>query len=272
MDVEFPCGPIALPGNQKLRGWFIPSTSYKNGLQPETKKDLCVVICHGGGRDRRQHLRHVPVLMKYGASVLLFDKQEHGISDGNKRGIGWFSYEGSDMISACKHAKWELNFRKIVAMGTSFGAAGALTAAGHFDASSSDNNRAIDGVIAENPPYGRFRFVRDCMHMHVKVLPAFIRDVLAIFVYVALTLRRGSLILPDPSETIQNIAPRPLLITHGMKDTIVPFEHGIELYEQALDPKDCLWVPDALHTQIFDHDPDGWEQKVCALLDSVIEQ
>lgn len=303
-DVEFPLGPIAMHGNTTLRGWFIPAQTLKykpkkrrlslkrkykvkkasHGQNGENEvkqhvlpdRQLCVVVCHGGGRDRRQHLRHVPVLIQYGASVLLFDKQEHGLSDGQERGIGWFSYEGSDMYAACKYAKWTLNFKKVVAMGTSFGAAGALTAAGHFDAIkageqlSEKSQQIIDAVVAENPPYGRFRFVRDSMHMHVKILPAFARDILATAVYLSLCVRRGSLTLPDPSETIKNIAPRPLLITHGKTDSIVPFEHGLELYKLAMEPKDCLWVPDCKHTLVFNRDPKGWEEKVSALLKKVV--
>jgi len=70
---------------------------------PTHSKELCIVAVHGGARDRRQHLRHVPELQKMGAdndndngshcggpAVLLFDKQEHGLSDGNHRGIGKF--------------------------------------------------------------------------------------------------------------------------------------------------------------------------------------
>ena len=285
-DVEFPLGPIAMPGNTTLRGWFIPAQDVsdqtastrsrwkrkdrrtkKNATSrkvSQSQQNLCVVICHGGGRDRRQHLRHVRVLMKYGVAVLMFDKQEHGISDGQERGIGWFSYEGSDMFAACKYAKWELKFSKVVAMGTSFGAAGALTAAGFFD--ESGTNQIIDAVIAENPPYGRFRFVRDCMHMHGNYLPAFARELLALSVYICLSIRRANLTLPDPSDTIKNIAPRPLLITHSKSDSVVPFAHGLELYEQAMEPKDCLWVSDCAHTLIFNKDPIRWEAKVSALL------
>lgn len=274
-NVEFECGPIALPGNKYLRGWFIPPKHPQN-------RDICVVVCHGGGRDRRQHLRHVPVLHRFGAAVLLFDKQEHGLSDGNERGIGWFSYEGSDMYAACRYAKIQRHFQRVVSMGTSFGAAGALTASGHFDTAGS--NQIIDGVIAENPPHSKYRFVRDLMHLHGANLyipmPYVLREMLAISVYISITLRTTNNVfhgknkynynIPDPASTIRKIAPRPLLITHGMKDTVVPFEHGLELFHEAMEPKDCLWVPDCEHTQIINFDPVGWERKVVGVLERVM--
>mmetsp|Transcript_28476 Transcript_28476/g.44294 ORF Transcript_28476/g.44294 Transcript_28476/m.44294 type:complete len:373 (-) Transcript_28476:134-1252(-) len=271
-NVEFECGPIALPGNKLLRGWFIPPPNAKSSKQ---QHDLCVVVCHGGGRDRRQHLRHVPTLHNFGAAVLLFDKQEHGLSDGNERGIGWFSYEGSDMYAACRYAKINRQFQRVVSMGTSFGAAGALIASGHFD--TAGKHQVIDGVIAENPPHGKYRFLRDVMHLHGAPLfiPYLVREILAIAVYIAVTLRRGSasitaLQVPDPLQIMRKIAPRPLLITHGMKDTVVPFEHGLELFEEAMEPKDCLWVPDCVHTQIINYDFAGWERKVLRVLERVM--
>ena len=39
---------------------------------------ICVVCVHGGGRDRRAFLRHIPLFVKRGIPVLLFDFREHG--------------------------------------------------------------------------------------------------------------------------------------------------------------------------------------------------
>ena len=262
MDVEFHCGPTCLYGNHTLRGWLIPNRNH------DTK--LCVVVCHGGGRDRRQHLRHVPHLHQCGAAVLLFDKQEHGISDGDKRGVGWFTYEGSDVFAACHYMKKKHKFERVVACGTSFGGAGALTAAGYFDKAGKD--QIIDAVIAENPPHSRLRFVRDLIYKNTSSLgiPNIVCEILSILTIMVISLRRRILFIPNPIDVVRNISPRPLLITHGEADTIVPVAHGMDLFKAALEPKSCLWVPNCDHTMVFNVDPNGWKMKTAELLAKVV--
>jgi len=262
-DVEFCCGPTILSGNRKLRGWLIPNRN--------NDKKLCVVVCHGGGRDRRQHLRHVPHLYEQGAAVLLFDKQEHGLSDGNRRGVGWFTYEASDVYAACKFMKLEQKYEKVVAMGASFGGVGFLTAAGHYD--EVGKNQIIDAVIAENPPHSRLRFVRDLIYQHAAPfkVPGIVIEILSFFTTIVISFRRGIISTPNPIDVVKKISPRPLLITHGEADSIVPVEHGIDLYKAALEPKSCLWVPKCEHCMIFNEDPKGWKIKTAELLSKVLK-
>lgn len=261
-DVEFLCGPTILNGNRALRGWLIPNRN--------RDKKLCVVVCHGGGRDRRQHLRHVPHLYGLGAAVLLFDKQEHGISDGQERGVGWFTYEGSDVYAACKFMKLKHQYERVVAMGTSFGGVGVLTAAGHFD--KQGERQIIDAVIAENAPHSRLRFVKDLIYQHLAPfgIPSFFCDALALLTTCVILLRRRILFMPNPIDIVKNISPRPLLIMHGEGDTIVPLKHGVDLYNAALEPKLCLWVPKCEHCMVFNVDPKGWKKKTTELLLKVI--
>lgn len=262
MDVEFQCGPNCLYGNRTLRGWLIPNDS--NDL------NLCVVVCHGGGRDRRQHLRHVPHLRECEAAVLLFDKQEHGLSDGNERGVGWFTYEASDVFAACQFVKLTHKYKHVVAMGSSFGGVGVITAAGYFDKAGKD--QIIDAVIAENPPHSRLRLVRDLIYQHAYKygIPSLICELLSLFTIVIISLRRQIWFTPNPIDVVKNISPRPLLITHGEDDTVVPVEHGRDLFAAALQPKSCLWVPKCEHTMVFNVDPKGWKRKTAELLRKVM--
>lgn len=263
--VDIPCGPVCLPGNQFLKGWYIPSPKPTSA----STSSLCIVICHGGGRDRRQHLRHVLHLRAQGAAVLMFDKQEHGLSDGRGRGIGWFSYEGSDVYAACRYAKQTLQHGKVIAMGTSFGGVGVLTAAGHFDR----ETMLIDGVIAENPISARYAFIREIVNNFLGFVPGVLRDCIAVFTYVAMMVRRPeSIRIPDPIKIIKHVAPRPLLIMHGEADTIVPFEHGMILFDEAVsDYKSFLGVPSCDHCMIQQTDPIGWKREVSKLIAAVTD-
>jgi hypothetical protein len=71
----------------------------------------------GGGRDRRQWLRHMPIFHKAGCTVLSIDCQEHGLSDGKGRRIGWATYERADAVAAAYHAKHVLGFERVILIG-----------------------------------------------------------------------------------------------------------------------------------------------------------
>ena len=46
----------------------------------------------------------------------------------------------------------------------------------------------------------------------------------------------------------------PLLIISGKKDEVVPHFHSIKLYEKARDPKDCVYIDEAMHNNLYDFD------------------
>lgn len=43
----------------------------------------------------------------------------------------------------------------------------------------------------------------------------------------------------------------PVLVIHGDRDDIIPIRHGRTLYEQANNPKFCLWMENAGHNNLF---------------------
>lgn len=51
----------------------------------------------------------------------------------------------------------------------------------------------------------------------------------------------------------------PILIVSGKKDEIVPHSHSIKLYKEANKPKECLFVDEAMHNNLYDF---GIEKKV----------
>lgn len=61
----------------------------------------------------------------------------------------------------------------------------------------------------------------------------------------------------------------PLLILHGMKDAVVPFEHGEEMARQASDPKTFVQFPQANHNDISIVEPDRYEGALRDFLASV---
>jgi fermentation-respiration switch protein FrsA (DUF1100 family) len=73
-----------------------------------------------------------------------------------------------------------------------------------------------------------------------------------------------------PQAVVGRIAPRPLLVIHGLRDTKVRPDQGRELYAAAGTPKQAWWVPGAGHVGAFDLDPKGWERRVAGFLDAAL--
>jgi fermentation-respiration switch protein FrsA (DUF1100 family) len=65
-----------------------------------------------------------------------------------------------------------------------------------------------------------------------------------------------------PVDVIGRIAPRPVLLTHGTLDEIVPVRHAYTLFKAAEEPKELWVVPGAHHVEARDLDPDGYFQRL----------
>jgi fermentation-respiration switch protein FrsA (DUF1100 family) len=65
-----------------------------------------------------------------------------------------------------------------------------------------------------------------------------------------------------PIDDIGRIAPRPILITQGALDEIVPVQHAHTLFKAAQEPKELWIVPDARHVEARDRDGDLYFERV----------
>jgi fermentation-respiration switch protein FrsA (DUF1100 family) len=61
-----------------------------------------------------------------------------------------------------------------------------------------------------------------------------------------------------PVDAIGLISPRPVLITHGVDDEIVPVRHARTLFKAANEPKELWAVEGAHHVGARDTDPDDY--------------
>ena len=46
----------------------------------------------------------------------------------------------------------------------------------------------------------------------------------------------------------------PILVISGKKDEIIPHSHSIKLFNKANHPKDCLFIDEAMHNNLYDFD------------------
>lgn len=63
------------------------------------------------------------------------------------------------------------------------------------------------------------------------------------------------LLMHDQFRSIDKIKDlnEPLLIVHGLRDAVVPYALGLDLFEQANDPKEIVTLENAAHNDLYDH-------------------
>ncbi len=226
-----------------LRGWFVP------GLSGAT---VAVATVHGAGADRRDFLRHLPLLHEAGYLVLQFDCREHGISDGASRGVSLGAREHHDVSSAVAYLKQQRGFERVAVLGTSQGGASVILAAAA--------DPAIDVVIAENPFTRIVDLIRDSER--ARNAPLWLLDSITTLAI----LRMGAFGLPAPIDVIGEISPRPLLLMHGGADRVIPVEHSQRLLAKARDPVELWILPEAGHAALFNADAEAYRQRVVGFL------
>lgn len=271
-DVQFP----TVAGLQ-LRAWFIPSPDLS--ANPSTRRML--VFVHGVGRDRRTFLRHVPHFIAAGFSCLLFDLSEHGLSDSFSphivRGTLFGAREQYDVIAAAEYLRHVRGASQVAFIGTSCGATSAILAAAL-------RPELTDCVVAENP----FTRADDLLRHHLHILSQnylsqnshqIVRRAVFWLAGKMLMLRMGYYLQSYGAIDAASQLKSPLLVAHSTEDDIVPFDHGMKIYNAALrnqlkgklPPAAFLKFNDAAHCALFDSDPNLWISTVLPFVQSAFE-
>lgn len=260
LGIDFEHVSFSSPGGYTLRGWYVPAA-------PGKQSPMGIVFGHGGGRDRRSWMRHLPMFRQAGFACLLFDFREHGLSSGNHRGLSYGMKERFDVRAAAEYMRDAKGFKRIAAIGTSMGGSSVIMAAA-LDAD------LINVVVAENP-------LMTCAHLQQQHITNLIggyfrhtlwsRMVFGIFQRMCsnwLNLKVGN----KPSRKCQSrhvidrISPRPLLLLHGTYDKTIPYSHSQELFDRAAEPKELWLVPGAIHCGLYDKAPTEYEKRVIGFL------
>jgi pimeloyl-ACP methyl ester carboxylesterase len=217
-------------GGIRLQGWLVPSSG-----------DRAVILVHGI-HSYAWDCQAPDLVRAYadaGFSVLLFDLRANGRSDGDHLGLGLT--ERGD-VQAASDLLLERGFRPghIGIHGTSYGAAVALFAAAHID--------AIGAVVADSA----FADVRDVIGGELERqtgLPAGLSSTLLPGLRVlGLALYSLDLDLAVPERSIARIAPRPILLIHGARDSVIPHAHAKRLRAAAGSNAE-LWTLPGGHSQ-----------------------
>ncbi len=194
-----------------LHGWFVP------GKKSSPDEDLHTLLWfHGNAGNINHRLGNIKMLHeRVPVNVFIIDYRQYGRSEGKISEKGTYIDAGAAL--AHLHSRKEINQEKIIFFGRSLGSAVAVELA------LKEKCRAL---ILETP-------FTSILEMGKKLYP---------FLPVSLLLKTKY----DSLSKIRNIKV-PILIMHGDKDDLVPFEHGKRLYDIANEPKEFYTIPGAGH-------------------------
>jgi fermentation-respiration switch protein FrsA (DUF1100 family) len=195
----------------RLNGWLVP--------HPEARSTL--VWFHGNAGNignRVENIKLLHDLVK--VNIFIFDYRGYGLSHGRPSEEGTY-LDGEAALELVQKKLGDNAASKIVLFGRSLGAAVAAEMAGRFQS---------QGLILESPFISIAAMAR------------------AIFPWLPI----GPLLLTryDVLDKVKKIKV-PVLVLHGDRDEIVPFDHGQTVFAAAPEPKKFYTIAGASHNDTY---------------------
>ncbi|GAC1354291.1 MAG: alpha/beta hydrolase [Ktedonobacteraceae bacterium] len=251
-ELNLPAEEVTFPpssGDHQVSGWYIPHVA----------ASATVLVCPGYRGRRSDVLGMSGQLWKAGYNVLAFEYYGHGTVVGKPVTLGY--REMNDFLGAVAYAKQRAPQTRLGAVGYSMGASIAIMATARtpeIKALVADSGFATHRSAIEYS-------VRRTMHMPFALFDWF-TDLL-------LWLRAGyHFNQVEPLRDIGRIAPRPTLIIHGLKDTLVNPDDAKLLYAAANEPKELWLHPNADHCGIYFEDRAAYVERVIGFLDRSLKE
>lgn len=246
-ELDLPAEEIVFPpttGDYQVDGWFF--------RQPGAT--TTIVICPGYRSDKADVLGISAHLWKAGHNVLAFEYHGHGQEVGKPITLGY--QEIHDFLGAITFAKERTPGTRIGVVAYSMGAAIAIMAAARCE--------DIEALVADSA-FATHASVVDYNFRRIFRVPSppvyWMTDNL-------LWLRAGyHFNQVEPLREIPKIAPRPTLIIHGGKDTIVNPMDATLLYNAAQEPKELWFLPNADHCGAYFDDRPAYVKKITDFFD-----
>jgi dipeptidyl aminopeptidase/acylaminoacyl peptidase len=243
-DVRFP----ARGGDVEIAGWYIPSEG----------SHQAVVMVHGKDGSRAtdfygDFVDFAAALNGRGFAVLMIDMRGHGQSGDARYSFG--INEQRDVMGAVDWLKGQ-GFQpgSIGVLGVSMGAASSILAT------------ATDpdiGALVADCGYAEVYSVIQEQWRGASGLPDFF---LPSTLMVSRLLLGTDIAASRPVDSIDEIAPRPVLIIHGTADDLIPVAHADQL--KAANPDADLWVvPGAAHGGSYREDPQAYVERVAGFFE-----
>ena len=212
---------------ERLHGWWLPALT--NGPAKGT-----VYFLHGNAQNISAHVLNAAWLPEQGYNVFTIDYRGYGQSTGTpelegalhdiETGLRWLAEEDNT------------HKRPLHLLGQSLGGALGIALASEW---SERNEKPVLNSVILDGTFSGFRYIaRERLDLAWITWPFQIPL---------------SWTIPDSYEgtdRIAKVSPVPVMIIHSVRDGIIPFKHGVRLYEAAKQPKEFLQT-DTPHAATF---------------------
>jgi fermentation-respiration switch protein FrsA (DUF1100 family) len=236
--------------NTTLRGWFVPAGD----------SERTAIVCHGVMDSKSGMMSFVQALHEGGYNVLAFDMRGHGESD--RWTVTYGERESRDIIAGVDYlaSAHPDAAQHVVGVGWSTGAASLILAAAQDPRIEALH---IDAAYARTSDMAR--------HIGEQV-PALLRGWTYYSGLAIGSLETGTdLWRLSTADAVRRISPRPVMIIHGTRDRVVPFEQGEKVFGAANSPKSFHAVPGAGHCQTIAAEGRQYTSRMIRFLDDAID-
>jgi fermentation-respiration switch protein FrsA (DUF1100 family) len=227
LNLDFEDVYLDTADGETLHGWWLPA------LTDEPAKGT-IYYLHGNAQNVSAHILNVAWLPEQGYNVFTIDYRGYGQSTGApdiegalhdaETGLRWLTHQ--------EHTE----DRPLYLLGQSLG--GALSIALASEWTQRNEQPTLDGIILDGT-FSGFRYIaREKLDLFWLTWP---------FQYpLSWTIPNDY----EGTDRIAGVSPVPVMIIHSVRDGIIPFEHGVRLYEAAEQPKEFLQT-DTPHAATF---------------------
>ena len=204
-----------------LFAWFMPARGEAHGT---------VLYLHGNAQNISAHFANVAWMPAAGFNVLTFDYRGYGGSQGRPTLAG--VQLDIDAAMRLLIERPDVDADRIIVFGQSLGGALAIYYVAHSEYRSHIRAVVADSAFADYRRVAREKMADFFVTWPLQWLPEYTVD-------------------NDyaPRGAVAAIAPIPLLLIHGERDSIVPPHHSKLLYDAAQEPKAYWEIPDRGHIQ-----------------------
>lgn len=238
-----------LHGEHPVSGWFIP----------HPQASATIIICPGYRGRRSDVLGMSGQLWKAGYNVLAFEYYGHGEVVGKPVTLGY--REINDFLGAVAYAKQRAPQTRLGVIGYSMGAAVAIMGTARTP--------EIEVLVADSP-FATHRSAIEYAVRRTLHLPFTLFDwITDLLLWWRAGYRANQV---EPLRDIARIAPRPLLLIHGLKDTVVNPADALLLYKAAKEPKELWLLPGVNHCGAYFVDRVVYVSRVISFFDLYLKQ
>ncbi len=227
LNLEYKDIYLETADGETLHGWWLPAQD------PESAKGT-VYFLHGNAQNISSHIFNVAWLPAEGYNIFTLDYRGYGRSTGApdiegalhdvETGMRWLSSQP------------EVRDGPVFLLGQSLGGALGIPLAGEWVKRGEEPG--LDGVILDGTFSGFRGIARE------KLGSVWLTWLLQIPLSWTIPAEYEGI------DYIDDISPVPVMVIHSVRDGIIPFHHGKDLYEAAEEPKEFLQT-DTPHASTF---------------------